>query len=98
MEQRLEFGGSISIEALTQLASSGATILIERAGRVVMRLIPDPPVDGTAPKRRLGMGRGSFQIADDFDELPPDLLAAFEGDDENRASSDDGAETRVSDR
>lgn len=83
MEQRLEFGGSISIEALTQLASSGATIVIERAGEEVIRLVRASSNPERPRRRRLGVARGMVHIADDFDELPEDLLAAFEGTEES---------------
>ena len=35
----------------------------------------------TAPPRTLGVGnwRGNIEIADDFDELPEDLMKAFAG-------------------
>jgi len=36
-------------------------------------------VDG-APKRQLGQLRGSIRIADDFDETPDEVIAAFEAD------------------
>lgn len=32
------------------------------------------------------MDEGKARIADDFDELPPDILAAFYGEDENKDS------------
>jgi antitoxin (DNA-binding transcriptional repressor) of toxin-antitoxin stability system len=50
--------------------------VIARAGKPVARLVPVPE-----PKRprELGRDRGKIWIADDFDVLPDDILADFEG-------------------
>jgi hypothetical protein len=40
------------------------------------------PYDEDDEPRKLGGWEGRVWIADDFDELPPDLLAAFYGEDE----------------
>lgn len=79
MEQRIDIGATISAERLARLASAGETIIIERAGEEVARLVSAST--GVLPirQRQLGLGRGLFRVADDFDELPEDLLAAFEG-------------------
>jgi len=79
MEQRLEAGGSISIDALARLAATGQTIVIERGGEEVIRLVKESSVPERPRRRRLGIARGMVQIADDFDDLPEELLAAYEG-------------------
>ena len=68
-------------EAKTQLSrllervARGEEIVIARAGKPVARLVP-----WTAPRPRvLGLFAGEIEIADDFDELPEDIQAAFEG-------------------
>jgi len=65
---------------LVDQAAAGEEIVIARAGKPVARLVPlEPPKQ----KRVLGLGRGVFDISDDFDApLPHDLLALFEGRDE----------------
>ena len=69
-------------EAKTQLSrlldrvEGGEEIVIARAGRPVARLVPLVP---RREPRKLGGWRGKVWIADDFDELPEDLAAAFRG-------------------
>ena len=50
--------------------------MIAKAGRPIARLVayrqPDEP-------RRPGLWAGQVWMADDFDETPEDLVAAFEG-------------------
>jgi hypothetical protein len=41
-----------------------------------------PPPKTQRPRRRPGALRGKIRLAPDFDVLPPDVLAAMEGDDE----------------
>lgn len=69
-------------EAKTQLsrlvdqALAGEDVVIARAGRPLVRLVPVVP----PPVHRAGGGwRGRVRIADDVDELPPELAAAFRG-------------------
>lgn len=70
-------------EAKTQLsrlidrAVAGEDVVIARAGRPMVRLVP---VAGpTTPRRRPGTARGRIRMAADFDDLPADVLAAFRG-------------------
>jgi prevent-host-death family protein len=69
-------------EAKTQLSrlleavEAGERIIISRAGEPVAVLTAYHP---TARKRRLGLFAGQGRIPEDFDDLPADLLAAFEG-------------------
>lgn len=69
-------------EAKTQLsrlidrALAGEDVVIARAGRPMVRLVPVP----AGPVRRApGSARGQIRIAPDFDELPEDVAAAFRG-------------------
>jgi len=72
-------------EAKTQLsklvreAAAGEEIVIARAGTPMARLVPYKH----GGKRVPGAWKGKVWIAPDFDELPPDLLAAFEGEDDD---------------
>ena len=69
---------------LVERAESGEEIVIARAGKPVARLVPLAQPVAT---RRLGLFRGKIKIAKDFDQLPADLQAAFEG----RTEGDDEA-------
>ena len=69
-------------QAKTQLSQlikqvrQGEEIIIGKAGKPVAKLVPYEP---TAEPRRGGQWRGRIRIADDFDELPEELAAAFRG-------------------
>ena len=63
------------LSRLLKRVAAGEEVIIAKAGRPVARLIPF----ARPGKRILGMDEGKVWIAPDFDELPPDLLAAFEG-------------------
>lgn len=54
--------------------AAGEELVIARAGKPVARLVPY-----RAKKRRLGLFEGQGEILDGFDELPPEIAAAFEG-------------------
>jgi len=57
--------------------AAGEDIVIAKSGKPVARLVPY-----SSKKRRVfGGDEGLFQIPDDFDETPDDLVALFEGDD-----------------
>ena len=59
---------------LIELAQRGEEVVIERAGTPVARLVA---YKREAPPRRGGQWRGRVHIAEDFDELPPDIGQAF---------------------
>jgi prevent-host-death family protein len=61
---------------LIERVSQGGEVIIAKAGRPVAKLVPyrEPSGDRVA-----GAWRGRVRIADDFDELPPELAAAFRG-------------------
>jgi prevent-host-death family protein len=70
------------LSRLLERVSAGEEIVIAKAGRPVAKLVPY--VESEEP-RKMGGWKGRVWIADDFDELPPDLLAAFYGEDEEAA-------------
>ena len=55
---------------------AGREVVITRAGQPVAQLIP---YQGQRRLREPGGWEGQIWIADDFDELPEEILAAFEG-------------------
>ena len=72
-------------EAKTQLsrlvdeAARGEEIIIAKAGKPKARLVALAP---TKIRRRPGVAKGRIWISEDFDApLPPDILAAFLGED-----------------
>lgn len=67
------------LSRLLERVAAGEEIVIAKAGRPVARLVPYAEED---EPRTPGGWEGRVWIADDFDELPADLLAAFEGEDD----------------
>lgn len=66
------------LSQLIDRAAAGEEIVIARAGRPVCRLAP---LAAASQPRTLGLFAGQpFAMADDFDVLPDDIAAAFEGD------------------
>ncbi len=63
---------------IAQVEATGEEIVIRRHNLPVAKLVPFRPV---VEPRRLGGWEGQVVIHSDFDELPPDLAAAFVGDD-----------------
>jgi antitoxin (DNA-binding transcriptional repressor) of toxin-antitoxin stability system len=70
-----EFRGNLA-EFLRQ-ARQGRSFLIMSRDEVLAEVGPPPPA--VRPRRRPGTLRGKIRIAPDFDALPPELLAAMEG-------------------
>ncbi|MFZ0044457.1 MAG: type II toxin-antitoxin system Phd/YefM family antitoxin [Streptosporangiaceae bacterium] len=65
------------LSQLLDRAAAGEEIVIARAGRPVARLVA---LAGTANRRRKpGAWRGKVTMTADFDELPPEIDAAFRG-------------------
>jgi len=64
---------------LVERANAGEEIVIARAGRPVARLVPYTDDAERAVPRVPGGWKGRVWIADDFDELPDDIVAAFDG-------------------
>ena len=62
------------LSALIEKVLAGEEVIITKAGKPVARLIRYRE----APQSRTpGALKGKIRIADDFDELPPDISAAF---------------------
>ena len=64
------------LSKLNEQAEAGEEVVIARAGKPAVRLVR---YEAQPKARQPGMWRGKGWVADDFDELPDDLLAAFEG-------------------
>ncbi len=75
MEQVNVYQAKTHLSRLLDRVEAGEEIIIGRAGRPVARLVPY----GRSGKRRPGGWEGQVRIAEDFDELPEDLNAAFRG-------------------
>ena len=64
-----------SLSRLVKRAAAGEVIFIGSYGKAALT-----PVTSAMPRKRLGILEGKLTIPDDFDApLPPDILAAFEG-------------------
>lgn len=61
---------------IIRLAEGGQEIVLTRHGTPVARL---GPASGGGATSLIGALAGQIEIADDFDTLPPDVLAAFQG-------------------
>ena len=62
------------LSRLIARAEAGEDIIIARAGRPIVRLVPV----SKRPTRVPGSARGEFELPDDFDEpLPDEILEAF---------------------
>ncbi|MEI6621976.1 MAG: type II toxin-antitoxin system Phd/YefM family antitoxin [Actinomycetes bacterium] len=76
MDQVNVYEAKSQFSALLNRVEGGEEITIARAGHPVARLVP---IAHQALPRVPGSCRGQIVMADDFDELPADLLAAFNG-------------------
>lgn len=65
------------LSQLLDRAAAGEEIVIARAGRPIARLVALS--DAPSRRRSPGAWRGKVSIADDFDELPAEIEAAFRG-------------------
>lgn len=64
------------LSALVDRAAAGEEIVIAKAGRPLARLVA---LAHDGKSRTPGALRGRIHISDDFDELPAEFMAAFEG-------------------
>lgn len=64
------------LSALAELAWEGETIVIAKAGKPYLDLVPHK--EGRC-QRRPGRFKGQISMADDFDKTPEEILDAFEG-------------------
>jgi len=66
-----------NLSKLVEEAEAGEDVVLARAGKPVVRLVPVRP----SRKRRLGRWKGKVEMSDDFDApLPATMLAAWTGD------------------
>jgi prevent-host-death family protein len=67
------------LSRLLQRVAGGEEILIGKAGKPVAKLVP---YKETQSPRSPGAWRGRVRIGPDFDDLPPEVAAAFRGEGE----------------
>jgi prevent-host-death family protein len=74
-----------SLSKLIEKALQGEEVIIGKAGKPVVKIVP---YDLDTSPRQLGVGnwRGRIWIAEDFDELPEDVLRQFTGEEEDGES------------
>jgi prevent-host-death family protein len=67
-----------SLSKLIEKVLKGEEVIIGKAGKPVAKLVP---YDLDTSPRQLGAGnwKGKIWLADDFDELPEDVLKLFTG-------------------
>ncbi len=77
MKQINVYEAKTQLSRLLEQVEAGEEIVIARAGRPVARLIAYSP----QVERKPGAWRGRVHIADDFEDLPEELLKPFGGED-----------------
>jgi prevent-host-death family protein len=65
------------LSRILEAVEAGERVIIARAGKPVAVLSPFRAV---TRRRRLGLFAGQAEMLEGFDELPPDITAAFSGD------------------
>lgn len=65
-----------TLSRLVDQALKGDEIVVSKSGKPLVRLVP---IVASRKERRAGRWKGRVTIARDFDELPSELLDAFEG-------------------
>ena len=65
------------LSKLLEAVEAGEEVIIARAGKPIARLVS---VAARTEPRTPGSWRGRVFMADDFDETPEELIAAFHGD------------------
>lgn len=65
------------LSRLIEMAVAGEEVIISKAGKPMVRLVPYYTEQGP---RHLGVWHGKVNILEDFDELPPEIASAFQGD------------------
>ncbi|MBV9388894.1 MAG: type II toxin-antitoxin system Phd/YefM family antitoxin [Chroococcidiopsidaceae cyanobacterium CP_BM_ER_R8_30] len=68
-----------NLSRLIEMVISGEEVIISKAGKPVVKLVPYLAETGPRP---LGIWQGKVKISKDFDELPPEITAAFQGESE----------------
>jgi len=62
------------LSRLVERAAAGEEIIIAKAGKPIAKLVGYQP---SPQPRQPGFWKGKIKIADDFDELPPELAEAL---------------------
>jgi prevent-host-death family protein len=71
------YDAKTNLSALVDRAAAGDSFVITKSGKPMARLVPLAPEPVV---RRRALGRGQWEVADDFDApLPPDVLDDFHG-------------------
>jgi prevent-host-death family protein len=65
------------LSRLVERAAAGEEIVIAKAGKPVVRLVPY--AEDATTKRKLGVWKGKVTIKRGFDQLPKSIAAAFLG-------------------
>jgi prevent-host-death family protein len=63
-----------NLSKLLEKALKGEEVVIARSGKPIIKLVPIDDEDDW-----IGIDKGKIWIAKDFDNLPDDIVAAFEG-------------------
>jgi len=63
-----------TLSRLVEMVTAGEEVVIAKAGKPVAKLVKYP-----GEPRKLGGWEGKMWIADDFDDTPEELIALFEG-------------------
>jgi prevent-host-death family protein len=63
------------LSKLVEQALAGEDVVIARAGKPLVRLVP---IVEAKPRRQLGRLKGKIRIAADFDETPQDIIDSFD--------------------
>lgn len=69
-----------NVSGFLRQARHGATFIVMSRNQVLA--VIEPPKAPERPRRQPGALRGKIRMAPDFDTLPPDVLAAMEGEEE----------------
>ena len=70
------------LSQLVERAIKGEEVVIAKSGVPKVRLVPV----AADTEEWIGMDKGKIWMADDFDDLPDDILAAFYGEDEEEGA------------
>jgi prevent-host-death family protein len=70
------FQAKSQFSAIICEVESGESIVVTKKGKPVARIVP---FGSAAKPREFGFDQGRIWMAEDFNELPPDIAAAFEG-------------------
>ncbi len=71
----------MTLSRLAQAAQAGEEVVITRRGQPIVKLEPVPMAPAEPRVSLYGSLKGQIKMADDFDELPEEILKAFGGDD-----------------